>query len=81
MSVALHDIRLFIGAEQADKLREEQKKFVFLSARKRNKRYIRLPAAAEKLSAIVAKKQLEKIYFLQIIELSVAEIQNADLYF
>ena len=29
MSVALHDSRLFIGAEQADKFREEQGKFVF----------------------------------------------------
>ena len=29
MSVAILDIRLFIGAEQADKFREEQKKFVF----------------------------------------------------
>ena len=81
MSVVLHDSRLFIGAEQVEKFRKEQEKFVFLTARKRNKRYIKIPAAAEKLSAIVAKKQLEKIYFLQIIELSVAEIQNADLYF
>ena len=29
MSVALHDSRLFSGAEQADKFRKEQKKFVF----------------------------------------------------
>ena len=60
---------------------KNRKNLFFLAARKRNKRYIRLPAAAKKLSAIVAKNQLEKIYFLQIIELSVAEIQNADLYF
>ena len=48
MAVALHNSRLFIGAEQADKFREEQKKFVFLTARKRNKRYIKVPAAAER---------------------------------
>ena len=48
MSVALHDSRLFIGAEQADKLRKEQKKFIFLTARKRNKRYMKIPAAAER---------------------------------
>ena len=29
MSVALHDSRLFTGAEQADKFRKGQKKFVF----------------------------------------------------
>ena len=29
MSVALYDSRLFSGAEQADKFREERKKFVF----------------------------------------------------
>ncbi len=29
MSVALHDSRLFIGAEQADKFREEQKNLFF----------------------------------------------------
>ena len=45
MSVALYDSRLFIGAEQADKFREEQKKFVFLTARRRNKRYIKTPVA------------------------------------
>jgi hypothetical protein len=81
MSVALYDSRLFSSTEQAYAFMEEQKKFVFLTARKRNKRYIKIPRRSGKLSAIVAKKQLEKIYFLQIIELSVAEIQNADLYF
>lgn len=40
MAVALHDSRLFIGAEQTDKFRQKQKKFVFLTARKKNKRYI-----------------------------------------
>ena len=40
MSVALHDSRLFSDAEQTDKFRQKQKKFVFLTARKRNKRYI-----------------------------------------
>ena len=29
MAVALHDSRLFIGAEQTDKFRQKQKKFVF----------------------------------------------------
>ena len=43
MSVALHDSRLFTGAEQTDKFRNEQEKFIFLSARERNKRYIKIP--------------------------------------
>ena len=51
MSVALYDSRFFSGAEQEDKFSIEQKKFVFLTARKRNKRYIRLPAAAEEKEA------------------------------
>jgi hypothetical protein len=48
MSVALYDSRLFIGAEQADKLRKEQDKFVFLTARRRNKRYIKPPSQRKK---------------------------------
>ena len=47
MAVALHDSRLFSDAEQTDKFRQKQKKFVFLTARKRNKRYIKIHAAAE----------------------------------
>ena len=81
MSVALHDSRLFSGAEQADKFRKEQKKFVFSDCSEKEQTVYKTPRRSRKLSAIVAKKQLEKIYFLQIIELSVAEIQNADLYF
>ena len=50
MSVALYDSRLFIGAEQADKFRKEQDKFVFLTARKRNKRYIKSPSQRKKNS-------------------------------
>lgn len=34
MSVALHDSRLFIGAERADKFREEQKKLVSVCSKK-----------------------------------------------
>ena len=63
MSVALHDSRLFIGVEQADKFREEQKKFVFLTARKRNKRYIRLPAAAENYLQLSQRSSLKKYIF------------------
>ena len=81
MSVALHDSRLFSGAEQADKFREEQGKFVFSDCSEKEQTVYKNPRRSGKLSAIVAKKRLEKIYFLQIIELSVAEIQNADLYF
>ena len=53
MSVALHDICLFSGAEQAVKFREEQKKFVFLTARKRNKRYIKSPSQRKKKAALI----------------------------
>ena len=81
MSVALHDSRLFSDAEQADKFRKGQKKFVFSDCSEKEQTVYKNPRRNGKLSAIVAKKQLEKIYFLQIIELSVAEIQNADLYF
>lgn len=80
MSVALHDSRLFIGAEQADKFKQKQKN-VFSDCSEKEQTVYKNPRRNGKLSAIVAKKQLEKIYFLQIIELSVAEIQNADLYF
>ena len=63
LSVALHDSRLFIGAEQADKFRKEQDKFVFLTARKRNKRYIRLPAAAENYLQLSQRSSLKKYIF------------------
>ncbi len=61
MSVALHDSRLFIGVEQADKFREEQKKFVFLPARKRNKRYIKILAAAEE-KTLASTTQKLRVY-------------------
>ena len=81
MSVALYNSRLFSGAEQTEKFRKEQKKFCFSDCSGKEQMVYKNPRRNGKLSAIVAKKQLEKIYFLQIIELSVAEIQNADLYF
>ena len=65
MSVTLHDSRFFGGAEQTDKFRQYQKKFVFLTARKRNKRYIKISAAAEKIFMIQQvkfKRTGNKIY-------------------
>ena len=47
MAVALHDSRLFIGAEQADKFRKEQKKFVFSDCSEKEQTVYKIPAAAE----------------------------------
>ena len=59
----------------------KNRKICFSDCSEKEQTVYKNPRRNGKLSAIVAKKQLEKIYFLQIIELSVAEIQNADLYF
>ena len=60
MSVALFDSRLFSGAEQAEKFGKEQKKF-FLTARKRNKRYMKIPVATEKVCiGLIKKKGIQK---------------------
>ncbi len=63
MSVALHDSILFSGAEQADKIRQEQEKFIFLTARKRNKRYIKIPAAAEHVYKKAFNRATNILYF------------------
>ena len=63
MSVALYDSRLFIGAEQVEKFRKEQEKFVFLTARKRNKRYIKISVATENYLQLSQRSSLKKYIF------------------
>ena len=63
MSVSLHDSKLFSDAEQTEKFREKQKKFVFLTARKRNKRYIKIPVATENYLQLSQRSSLKKYIF------------------
>ena len=49
MSVALHDSRLFSGAEQADKFRKEQKKFVFSGCSEKEQTVYKTPRRSEKI--------------------------------
>ena len=56
MSVALHDSRLFIGAEQADKFREEQKKFFSDCSEKEQTVYINPRRSGRKSHASTTQK-------------------------
>ena len=47
MSVALHDSRLFSDAEQADKFKKGQKKFVFSDCSGKEQTVYKIPAAAK----------------------------------
>lgn len=49
MSVALHDSRLFSSAEQADKFRKEQKKFVFSGCSEKEQTVYKTPRRSEKI--------------------------------
>ena len=49
MSVALHDSRLFSGAEQADKFRKEQKKFVFSDCSEKEQTVYKTPRRSGKI--------------------------------
>lgn len=61
MSVALHDSRLFIGVEQADKFREEQKKFVFCLLEKGTNGIYKSPSQRKK-NAHIDYTEIESLF-------------------